>query len=154
MPYVKIKGNVHDEKGKIEPGTVVKVDDKDLTRLVGLDVAEETEDLPEPDGSGGSFSGMSYPELKALAKEASIEGYNKMKREDLVAALIANLQAADSSGDPTGNAPDETLEELRALAEEAGIEGFEDMDEDTLIAALEVAAQEGDQNGGAGGSQE
>jgi len=34
-----------------------------------------------------SFEDMTYNELKAVAKEVGIEGYNKMKKEELIEAL-------------------------------------------------------------------
>lgn len=96
--------------------------------------------LPEPEKE--EVKGPSYNELKERAKKLKIEGYSKMKKEELTQA-IEEAEAAQKVAELEEQQKAERFAALRIQAEELGIEGFEEMDEESLVAAIEGAAQKG-----------
>ena len=75
------------------------------------------------------MNSMKLPELKALAKERSLNGYTTMKKQVLIDALSAHYQTPD---------PDMKLTELKALAKEYSLRlhGYSKMKKQVLIDAL------------------
>ena len=55
--------------------------------LKKIEVAEELQNNQETTGEETSLEGMKSEELKELAKKKGIDGYSKMKKEDLIEAL-------------------------------------------------------------------
>lgn len=94
--------------------------------------------LPEPEPKKEEVKGPSYNELKEKAKELGIEGYTKMKKEDLAAA-IEEAEAAQKAAELEEWRKAERLAALRIEAEELGIEGFEEMSDEELVVAIEEA---------------
>jgi hypothetical protein len=64
-----------------------------LCDVISWDNEEDKEDNTheslekDPDSNLKELEGLEYPELKNLAKEAKIKGYNTMKKEDLIKKL-------------------------------------------------------------------
>lgn len=105
-----------------ETGLIWEVEG-DLEKRLARNPDYEEVSAPKKNKSDDS---PSYNDLKAKAKDLGIDGYTKMNKEELFAAVAeAEKESAE-------------LSELQAKAKESGVEGFESMTKEQLLEALKV----------------
>lgn len=100
-----------------------------IAKLVGGSANEGQKSAPP--------KGPTFAELREIAKELEIEGYGKMKKDELLAA-IPEAEAAKKAAELEEQEKAERLAALSIRAEELGIEGLEEMGEEELAAAIDA----------------
>ena len=98
---------------------------------------------PEDSGEAMLLKEMTLDALKAMAKKEEIEGFAKLKKAELVEAILTKREADKNPVNPDKVALESMeLEELQALAEKAIAEkaeipeGWEKLEKDALIETL------------------
>lgn len=74
--------------------------DEDLFEFIEEKIAiNADEDIEDVDEIISEYHGLTVDELKDIAKERGIEGYSRLKKEDIIKMLIENEDVGPVEGD-------------------------------------------------------
>lgn len=105
---VKSKTPVFYNGQRFEVGEEFEITKTDFEQHKGILEVTEGDKVLEK-----TLTDLTYVELKEMAKEKNIEGYAKMKKDELIAALEALEADANGGSGDTGSPPAETATEQK-----------------------------------------